>query len=392
MAKHTSTKCPARKVVGQDDPWFSKDINAGEVDIDLQDDTETPEATSSHQQAPTAPESQQESKPETLWEVRPEVVLHKRRFMTNGIKEYSDERISELLGRLDGLWSVFEPSISSDMIISEVPSPDAAMGAVKVKHAIQNYAIMQHLQLANMWDKKYMYIEWGCGNANLSLDIQNALQSNHILVDRKVPKTKGDWKRDPNLLWKRLTIDIKDLNLSRIPELASESPVDSAYQHHSLCSFSKHLCGAATDLTIRSLQNYESQREEDKILIALCCHHRCTWQTYVGKDFFMDTLGLDTEDFEIMARMSSWATSNEHDKQATQNEGLLTTNLSSEDRGTWGWRCKRLIDLGRLHYLRSIGFETLFRYYVPKAVSLENILMICQRIPSDAPVNGERAL
>lgn len=332
--------------------------------------------------------------PESLWMAKPEFQLKHRRKRVNVLQTISAERISELTQRLEGIWAAFEPTVSSELIITEAPSAEASMGATKLKHTIQNGAIIQHLQRAEMWDKKHMYIEWGAGNANLSLDIQNQLQSDHIIVDRKTPKAKSDSKRDRELIWRRLTIDIKDLDLRLVPELSraqsSSPPASNGTQHDSLCSFSKHLCGAATDLTIRCLEQYQSRGGSDSLLIALCCHHRCTWQTFVGKAFFMDTLGLGKEDFEIMARMSSWATSEEHDKDGAkaENEGALATSISGEDRATWGWRCKRIIDLGRVHHLKTLGFETVFKYYVPEAVSLENILMICRRPPPPKPAES----
>ena len=51
---------------------------------------------------------------------------------------------------------------------------------------------------------------------------------------------------------------------------------------------SKHLCGAATDLTLRCLETFSASGNAkgkiETILIALCCHHRCDWNIYVGKD------------------------------------------------------------------------------------------------------------
>ena len=50
---------------------------------------------------------------------------------------------------------------------------------------------------------------------------------------------------------------------------------------------SKHLCGAATDLALRCLQTFSASGNAkgkiETILIALCCHHRCDWNIYVGK-------------------------------------------------------------------------------------------------------------
>lgn len=41
--------------------------------------------------------------------------------------------------------------------------------------------------------------------------------------------------------------------------------------------------------------------------IALCCHHRCDWRHYVGKEFFRQR-GLGPKEFAAFQRMSSWAT------------------------------------------------------------------------------------
>ena len=53
---------------------------------------------------------------------------------------------------------------------------------------------------------------------------------------------------------------------------------------------SKHLCGAATDLALRCLETFSASGNAkgkiETILIALCCHHRCDWNIYVGKDRF----------------------------------------------------------------------------------------------------------
>lgn len=43
------------------------------------------------------------------------------------------------------------------------------------------------------------------------------------------------------------------------------------------------------------------------IVIALCCHHRCDWRHYVGKEYFK-ALGLGAVEFHYFQRMSSWAT------------------------------------------------------------------------------------
>ena len=38
------------------------------------------------------------------------------------------------------------------------------------------------------------------------------------------------------------------------------------------------------------------------MMIALCCHHRCSWSQYVGQQFLLD------QGFNILTFISSWAT------------------------------------------------------------------------------------
>lgn len=43
------------------------------------------------------------------------------------------------------------------------------------------------------------------------------------------------------------------------------------------------------------------------LAVALCCHHRCEWRHYVGRQFFAQR-GLGAAEFSAFCRMSSWAT------------------------------------------------------------------------------------
>ncbi|XP_016122048.1 tRNA:m(4)X modification enzyme TRM13 homolog [Sinocyclocheilus grahami] len=106
----------------------------------------------------------------------------------------------------------------------------------------------------------------------------------------------------------------------------------------------KHLCGAATDLALLCLFEHSCTDKDDEpptkriklhqnegggdfikpvpstegretgeklivsgLAIALCCHHRCDWRHYVGKEFFRQR-GLGPEEFAAFQCMSSWAT------------------------------------------------------------------------------------
>lgn len=137
------------------------------------------------------------------------------------------------------------------------------------------------------------------------------------------------------------------------------------------------------------------------IVIALCCHHRCDWRHYVGKEYFK-ALGLGAVEFYYFQRMSSWATcgmrtsleasdvsTKRKDDQNDDNEehddggdrltdgstDSLPGILTVEEKKKIGHLCKLLIDQGRLQYLQQKGFSPTLQYYTDPLVSLENVLL-----------------
>mmetsp|Transcript_7007 Transcript_7007/g.14062 ORF Transcript_7007/g.14062 Transcript_7007/m.14062 type:complete len:103 (-) Transcript_7007:242-550(-) len=46
----------------------------------------------------------------------------------------------------------------------------------------------------------------------------------------------------------------------------------------------KHLCGAGTDLALKSLRDLASAGAIDGCVMATCCHGLCSWKEYVGRD------------------------------------------------------------------------------------------------------------
>ena len=213
------------------------------------------------------------------------------------------------------------------------------------------------------------------------------------------------------------------------------------------------------------------------VLIALCCHQRCHWPQFVGRDFF-EKLGLSALDFYLLCHMSSWAVcgvrpqpmgagragrlaedgsccsvateghsstgggessgccsqvgsgndsaalmesntlggsvaglsmgrggmgmdvSTQHPDVSREQCGMrLEPGMSTEHddgmrmehggvsmehgRGyiphpkeAIGLKCKRLIDLGRVAYLEERGLDARLVYFVEKATSLENVMII----------------
>ncbi|XP_058664089.1 tRNA:m(4)X modification enzyme TRM13 homolog isoform X1 [Ammospiza nelsoni] len=246
----------------------------------------------------------------------------------------------------------------------------------------------------------------------------------------------GKHKRRDSI-FERLQVDIQHLCLNKVPILEKKKlPV---------VGIGKHLCGAATDLALRCLvESYttccdgkdeepapkrcraaqtevaphksagnESTTEDHKpvagIVIALCCHHKCDWTHYVGREFFK-SVGLGPVEFHYFQRMSSWATcgmqettgkastsedSEDHTNDTEEHEHTLSSTasgsdtlqgtLSVEERKELGCLCKRLIDHGRIEYLQQQGYKAALQYYTEAAVSLENVLLTAVPNPSVIP-------
>lgn len=54
---------------------------------------------------------------------------------------------------------------------------------------------------------------------------------------------------------------------------------------------SKHLCGSATDLTIKCIEKEFIQKDSKcpskGLALALCCHHVCNWHDFCNPHFFI---------------------------------------------------------------------------------------------------------
>ena len=183
-----------------------------------------------------------------------------------------------------------------------------------------------------------------------------------------------------------------------------------------------------TDLTLRCLSrslNKDSDCSasvsavgaplpQQGILIALCCHQRCAWGSFLGREM-MSSLGFTPVDFHLITHMTSWGVcgvhptqqegktdhetiadqQNPHGKPLT-NETIPKSTSPSEcsphsdppgyhDNGyrphpkeAIGLQCKRLLDFCRMRQLRQSGYQVQLVYYTQKDVSLENVLLLTQ--------------
>ncbi|XP_070564543.1 tRNA:m(4)X modification enzyme TRM13 homolog [Ptychodera flava] len=311
---------------------------------------------------------------------------------------------------------------------------DPGNGSTALKHLMQTSSLLGNMEKLDLLNSGTCYVEFGAGKGQLSHWVQRSLPDSQdtefLLVDRGANRYKVSLSRllsqrvDDGPHFERLRIDIEHLCLDKVPRIAeSNRPV---------VAISKHLCGAATDFTLQCLtetlqhsgkfedQDYEQSDSHDSkrlkrdsskrlhgIVIALCCHHKCSWTSYVGREFFQSE-DFSPRDFILTTRLTSWATcgtraqtaaesavsqnatvpeaeisasdSQNSTEQETINVGYrdLLNSLSVDEREEIGRMSKRLIDIGRIKFLEDKGFKVDLAYYVESKISLENIVMIAR--------------
>ncbi|ELR10849.1 tRNA guanosine2'-O-methyltransferase, putative [Acanthamoeba castellanii str. Neff] len=232
-------------------------------------------------------------------------------------------------------------------------------------------------------------------------------RSSHILVDRQAVRHKAErrfvWGEGTTELFTRLNVDIAHLNLGAVPQL---------HKATALVSVAKHICGSASDLTIRCSVNTLGQHA-DKLAgmaVALCCHHRCTYDAYLNKEFLasvgigekeyqaprlaltVDVVQLGRDEEEAKERGASAAAAaaaaaegGEAGSKAAPQPPHGLARLSSAEKEAVGTQCKELLDVGRALYLRDRGFDVRLVRYVAPDISPENTLLLATRGPPPPP-------
>lgn len=353
------------------------------------------------------------------------------------LSELSRTQLESLMDKLrtaaTGLQCDVEDTVLSHPVLQkELDNPKNGDSAHK--HLKQQSSILGHLEALRLLGRGRCFVEFGAGRGKLSHWIHEALKTRDhletcedlqlLLVERCSTRFKVDGKhQDDGAQFERLQVDIQHLDLSKVPLLRQKKLP--------LVGVGKHLCGAATDLALRCLLETPGPREETGppqkrlktsepadpesadsavlpgpglgpdpgpgpvlgLAVALCCHHRCEWRHYVGQQFFLQR-GLGAAEFSAFCRMSSWATcglgstnrdrppqdptnlrGDDEEHEPAEEKDAVSGFLSAAEREQVGRLCKRLIDGGRLDFLKTNGFDSKLTGYVDSHVTLENILL-----------------
>ncbi|XP_059621743.1 tRNA:m(4)X modification enzyme TRM13 homolog [Phlebotomus argentipes] len=313
------------------------------------------------------------------------------------LSELTSTYLKNLTKKINGLYSKYiNDSIKCvfrehKLLEEELAKPE--YGPTALKHLRQTASLLGCLQEYNLLLPQTCFVEFGAGKGQVSFWIAQAIkhfkQCSVVLVDKASHRHKKDNKVEDRDTVTRIRADIANLDLSWMP-----------HKSESVVGVSKHLCGAATDMTLRCIvAGNQPPKEPNRkacrtkgILIALCCHHRCEWKSFVGKQFFTQH-EITRKDFIVMTKMVSWAVcgtgmSRERRKQLEEaedsddsveessDEEEDTVKMSRKEKQELGIRCKRILDYARLVYLRQNHYDASLIYYVSRDVTLENVCIV----------------
>ena len=291
----------------------------------------------------------------------------------NKIKDIDSIKLEEIIKKVELMYEKINPKFETNISLPEEILNKFSKEELEGKNSknlnqeISIYCNALNEKLFEKNDQKILIIELGCGAGGLSKTFQlcnnNINNFSFLLIDRMKYRSKN---RYDNFIKSKLNkgklmrevIDIKDLSLNNYLEI-----------YDNFIFLSKHLCGEACELSLNKIINMikESKLNENfikkkfKILIATCCHYLLNSDTYCNFELFKN-FGFDKEEFNLMARISSWGTLKEEEK----NYQI-------------GKKMKILIDYGRCEYLKKNGFKnSKLIKYIDSNITKENFLIFSQ--------------
>lgn len=286
------------------------------------------------------------------------------------LTEVPQDEMDQIIKKVNELFDEFvagtiETNFKEHEILAEELANEA-YGSEKRKHLLQTSSIIGIMKDQDFLKANTCYIEYGAGKAALTFWLASAIKTlvnaKVLVVDRASHRHKKDNQiRDRDLV-ERIRADIADLDLKGLE-------IPSKYE--SLVGVSKHLCGAATDLTLKCMvQGNLNNVKSTNFIICVCCHHRCSWSTFVGKEWFISK-GIDRKVFNIMIKIVSWCTCGD----GLNRDKIRTNEKESErkEKEQIGWKCKRLIDHARLKYMNDNNYDSKLSFYAEKTTTLENV-------------------
>lgn len=325
----------------------------------------------------------------------PRAAIAERKANTEALDAMPVEQFLIFADKVNGLYEKLVgdlPDLSGSYDLSSLLVGNLHMG----KHPHQIASLLFSLQSRGLLDPRFTYAEFGAGKAELGRYVAGALEepATFVLIDRENSRNKNDAAIRRTLESKgmshtvhRLEVDIADLDLGKCN--LGDKPV---------VGFSKHLCGPATDLTLRCLDNFAAKGGQTQaVMVALCCHQRCTLPSLCGGEFLVGEGPdrLTKNEFRALCVISTWTLawfratkSGADDEDETADSDVKPTSFPPD--GHWsglpqerleqlGFRAKRLMDYARKRWLEERGWKVELGYFIERNVTPENVVLIATR-------------
>ena len=277
----------------------------------------------------------------------------------------------------------------------------------RLRHIKQDADIISQMATFQLFsrDCRHVFIELGAGKGKLGVSLRVvAPLSRVVFVERSGQRRKADRvNADHAQSFLRIRMDIRHCLVHRLPlPTIPAAPPSTVNEERKECLPSsvivaKHLCGLATDLALRSASNFLSSSSSSPtthfagVSIATCCHHACSSEDYVGTPWLVER-GFTAAEFELMRYWSGWVNSfreaedddsSKVDKEETEEHRAITSSrvarvagLSGEELRQLGFMTRRVIDQGRVNFLRALGLRAVQRRYCSPSLSPECYLIL----------------
>lgn len=243
------------------------------------------------------------------------------------------------------------------------------------KHILQQSSLVGAMDEAGLLTPDCFYVEFGCGKAELSRIVNTCMLHqyptaesttygfgfvdrgvNRMKLDSKIVKDCAGTKLSPHV--KRSRIDIEHLDLDVFLQSTPASK---------LVAISKHLCGAATDLTLKLILNAQQSRDKFAgVVVAMCCRHACDYhQLLPPSRQMLARHGFTGQNFTALKKVVSWAVSST-DESESQEDFKLKRQI--------GLVARRLIDESRVEAINKLwtGYKAELFVYAGPELTLEN--------------------
>ena len=259
-----------------------------------------------------------------------------------------------------------------------MPSDVGVNERKRQRHRLQRDAIVRHVAQLEVLGRGRCIVELGAGNGELSLAIAeacpDAVRSDALILLDQSSKPKGRSGHGRHAAdaalgdqfgsVARLKVGLEHVDLARLRE-------EVAPKATGLVVLAKHLCGCASDYALRASVAASPRRSASQeplaLVLATCCHHRCTWPSFVNRRLLIQSGlaegGFGAAEFDRLCRVTSRGV-NAHDRST---------------RADHGRRAKDLLDEARADFMRSHGFSTRLTRFVDASVTPENVLLIATR-------------